>query len=393
VCSSDLYKKIVDSVTIAYNAGQPAGSATRMAEAQANLAAAEIELYRHTGEQDKLHTALQARVEFLTVKLRAVVLAHEAGTTLLGNVGEAEIQLLDALLEQKRAHEIDPKRVPKIVRMFPENGAKNVDPNISQVYLTFDIPMGNGRAWASNNADGTALDHDPDTSVFWTADKLTCVAPVKLLPNKRYVVYLNIRPFIGFASVDGVPSAGLTYSFETGSDPLDEERRKELAKDSFELPAAMKKGRPWSPGQATGEPDAWLFKTGGDYIQAWASLTPDGQEEWLELTWDEPLEAVGVDVYETYNPGALVRVIAYKDDVEVAKWEGIDPTPRDAPDGKGISKIRFDKLVSTAKIRLILDSANVPGWNEIDAVGLVDTSGTVHWATGATASSTYADVK
>jgi hypothetical protein len=120
--------------------------------------------------------------------------------------------------------------VPKIVKMFPENGAKNVDPNISQVYLTFDIPMGDGRAWASNNADGTALDHDEESGgVFWTADQLTCVAPVKLQPNKKYVVYLNIRPFIGFASVAGVPSEGLTYSFETGAGPLDAERRKELA--------------------------------------------------------------------------------------------------------------------------------------------------------------------
>ena len=287
--------------------------------------------------------------------------------------------------------EIDPTLVPKIVKMFPENGAKNVDPNISQVYLTFDLPMGDGRAWASNTADGTALDHDPDQNVFWTADQLTCVAPVKLQPNKRYVVYLNIRPFIGFASLAGVPSAGLTYSFETGPEPLDPERRKELAKNLFEQPDAVTKKKGWSPEQATGQPDAYRFKTGGDYPLAWASLTPDDQEEWLELTWDKPVEAVGVDVYETFNPGALVRVVAFNGDTEVAKWEGVDPTPRDVPNGKGISKIRFEKPVSVTKIRLYLDSANVPGWNEIDAVGLVDPSDAVHWATGAMASSTYAE--
>jgi len=277
---------------------------------------------------------------------------------------------------------------PRIIKMFPENGAKNVDPNISQVYLTFDIPMGGGRAWASNNADGTALDHDPDQTVFWTADRLTCVAPVKLQPNKKYVVYLNIRPFIGFASLAGVPSAGLTYSFETGPGPLDPERRKELAKDLFIQPPTK---RAWAPEQATGQPDAWLMKTGGDYEQAWASLTEDGQEEWLELTYDEPREAVGVDVYETFNPGALVRVIAYSADKEVARWEGVDPTPRDAPNGKGISKIRFEKPVTTNRVVLYLDSPKFPGWNEIDAVGLVDKTETVHWATGAKASSTYAD--
>jgi len=262
--------------------------------------------------------------------------------------------------------------------------------------VQFDLPMGSGRAWASNTADGTALAHDPDEPVFWTADQLTSVAPVKLQPNTRYVVYLNIRPFIGFASIYGTPAAGLTYSFTTGSGPIDAERRAELAVNLHERPPATEAKRPWGPEQATGPPDAYRIKVGGDYPLAWASLTPDGQQEWLTLTWDEPFEAVGVDVYQTYNPGALFRVVAYDPIVrsryrEVARWEGIDPTPRDAPNGKGISMIRFEKPVTTNRVTLYLDSPNVPGWNEIDAVGLVDTAGKVHWATGATASSTYAE--
>jgi hypothetical protein len=43
------------------------------------------------------------------------------------------------------------------------------------------------------------------------------------------------------------------------------------------------------------------------------------------------------------------------------------------------------------RIRIHLDSPAVAGWNEIDAVGLLDAEGTVHWAVQATASSTYAD--
>jgi hypothetical protein len=124
---------------------------------------------------------------------------------------------------------------PKIVKMFPENGAKNVDPNISQVYLTFDIPMGGGRAWAQRD-NNTALDIDEGNPVFWTADKLTCVAPVVLKPNKKYEILLNFKPFIGFASLAGVPSEGVFYTFETGAGPIDSKKREELAKNLFEKP-------------------------------------------------------------------------------------------------------------------------------------------------------------
>jgi len=40
--------------------------------------------------------------------------------------------------------------------------------------------------------------------------------------------------------------------------------------------------------------------------------------------------------------------------------------------------------------KIYVDSRGVPGWNEIDAVGLEDKDKQVIWATEATASSTYA---
>ena len=99
------HRKILESVIAHSEAGSPLGSYARLQGAQAGLAAAEIELYRHTGEQDKLRIALQARVDALTEKLRAVTSAYEAASGSAGpvDVCEAEIQLLDALLEQQRA--------------------------------------------------------------------------------------------------------------------------------------------------------------------------------------------------------------------------------------------------------------------------------------------------
>ncbi len=133
---------------------------------------------------------------------------------------------------QTKDEEPQPKAdsVPKIIKMFPENHAKDADPNISQVYLTFDRPMGGGMAWAQQNNE-TALDSDGKT--FWTEDRRTCVMPVHLKADKTYVALLNCKPFIGFRSEDGVASEYVFYTFTTGTGPVDEKKREELAKDLF----------------------------------------------------------------------------------------------------------------------------------------------------------------
>jgi hypothetical protein len=90
-------RKFTDAVTALYNAGAPSGAFVRLIDAHVDLAAAEIEFYRHTGEQNKLRIALKARVEALSDKLRAVTLRNEVTA-----VYEAEVQLLNALLEQNQ---------------------------------------------------------------------------------------------------------------------------------------------------------------------------------------------------------------------------------------------------------------------------------------------------
>ena len=93
---------IVRHVTAAAEMGSPSGRFTRLETVRAGLAAAEIELYRHTGDQEKLLAAHKARVEALTHKLQAVTNSYEAAYVTAVEVSEAEIQLLDALREQKR---------------------------------------------------------------------------------------------------------------------------------------------------------------------------------------------------------------------------------------------------------------------------------------------------
>jgi hypothetical protein len=144
--------------------------------------------------------------------------------------------------------------------------------------------------------------------------------------------------------------------------------------------------RAWGPEQATGEPDT---SGSGDIQTAWASASQDDQDEWLMLEYDEPVVPTAVLVYETFNPGALYRVTAFNlQGEEVELWKGADPTA--VGDDKGISEIPVKADFKTSRIKIYLASKNVPGWNEIDAVGVRDKDKKMHWAVAADASSTYA---
>jgi hypothetical protein len=133
--------------------------------------------------------------------------------------------------------------------------------------------------------------------------------------------------------------------------------------------ASSEYGNPhWSAMQATGPPNTMQD---GDHSTAWATRDTDGGPEWLELEYATPVQATRVRVRETYNPGAVVRIEGVSADGKVLTlWEGHDPT-RQSP---GWLVARFEPTqVPIKKIRIHLDTALVPGWNEIDAVELIGT--------------------
>jgi beta-lactamase regulating signal transducer with metallopeptidase domain len=175
-----------------------------------------------------------------------------------------------------------------------------------------------------------------------------------------------------------------------------------------------KKVAGWSAMQATGAPDV---PDAGDDKRAWASATPDGQPEWLELTYDPPVEAAAILVYESCNPGALLKAsvpgsLNLALDVQIGEpgqpkaakagsvsvgqpdviWQsGNDPAASQGSKGVAVLPLKpMNQPIHT--LRLEFDSPSIAGWNEVDAVGIVDaTTGKVHWATDATASSSFAD--
>jgi speckle-type POZ protein len=123
----------------------------------------------------------------------------------------------------------------------------------------------------------------------------------------------------------------------------------------------------WSAQHALGPPD--VFPEGGDRGGAWASRDADGGPEFLELAFGAPRRIRAVEIYETYNPGAVTRVTLVGD-AGLRKVLDQDAGKIDAPSYK--QRIDFECTDEAYdEVRVDLDSDAVPGWNEIDAVGIV----------------------
>nr|MBK7069762.1 hypothetical protein [Deltaproteobacteria bacterium] len=117
-------------------------------------------------------------------------------------------------------------------------------------------------------------------------------------------------------------------------------------------------------------PDVYLRH--GDIAGAWASSATDGGEEWIEVRFASPVAAVSVLWLETFNAGAVTRVDDVTDPAAPAVlWEGA-PT-RVA--GSVVAEVLLPARRTIGAVRLVLDSRAVPGWNEIDAIGLVAARG------------------
>ena len=143
--------------------------------------------------------------------------------------------------------------------------------------------------------------------------------------------------------------------------------------------------RSWGPEQIAGPPDTLMA---GDRPTAWASLEPDGGMEWLQADYADPVDVAQVRVLENDNPGAVVKITGYLENGgEVVLWQGNEP--RLPPPADQVFNVPGGYRVRS--VRVHLDTAKVPGWNEIDAVELIGRDGSRQWAAGASASSTYAN--
>jgi len=110
--------------------------------------------------------------------------------------------------------------VPKVVRCDPDNGAQNVSPAVTELRVTFSVPMGRGCSWCTAGDDDSDFPKGVEGKrYYWTKDKKTCVLPVALKPRMNYRLSLNSPGYINFQSEGGVPLEPVAYRFKTTDNP------------------------------------------------------------------------------------------------------------------------------------------------------------------------------
>ncbi len=121
--------------------------------------------------------------------------------------------------------------------------------------------------------------------------------------------------------------------------------------------------------QATGAPNVTRH---GDHARAWAPKLADGGEEWIELTFAQPVRATEVRVVQNFNPGAIMRIEVIDEAGTAAiVWTGPDKTVY-AKNEIGTLAAKFPVTEKPiARVKLVLDAKVVAGSNEIDAVQLL----------------------
>lgn len=124
----------------------------------------------------------------------------------------------------------------------------------------------------------------------------------------------------------------------------------------------------WSAKQALGAPN--VYPKHGDIQQAWASRTADEQDEWLELGYDVPRAVSAVEIYETYNPGAIGTVELITTSGQRIQLRGPTLERGTSPSNKLVLQTSCT-AEPIAAVRINVTSTGTQGWNEIDAVGLV----------------------
>ena len=111
-----------------------------------------------------------------------------------------------------------------------------------------------------------------------------------------------------------------------------------------------------------------VLPRGGESPNAWRPKRTD-KEEFIVVSFSNPLKAKQVAIAESENPGAVKEVYAY--DTDYNEYKLFDLTPRNLPIEARLLNLFFEETsYNIQAIKVVLDGEASPGYNSIDAIGI-----------------------
>ncbi len=115
--------------------------------------------------------------------------------------------------EVKTEMEIPDDLPPVVLSVEPKVGAKDVDPGLKEIRVTFSKKMTDKSwSWPTGKKYAAPKDNGP---IHFEPGRRTCVMPVKLEPGKTYVISVNSEKFRNFKDEDGHPALPYLLVFRT----------------------------------------------------------------------------------------------------------------------------------------------------------------------------------
>lgn len=127
-------------------------------------------------------------------------------------------------------------------------------------------------------------------------------------------------------------------------------------------------GKEFRAAQALGPPNAIL--PFGKSACAWSPYNADSNvEEWIKVAFETPQKSRQVLIVENFNQGCITQVIVYDDSgKELVILENGMKVVSDV--GKVLALAVPDTNILISAVKVVLNPARVPGYNQIDAIGL-----------------------
>ncbi len=127
--------------------------------------------------------------------------------------------------------------------------------------------------------------------------------------------------------------------------------------------------KPYGAQQVLGKPNK--LPAHGESPCAWRTATANNSKgEWIKVTFNKLISAQTIVIAESWNPGAVAKIKLYD---EAGKEYTVyhNPAPKPIPQKAQMLVLHIaPTLYKVAALRLELQTAAVPGLNQIDAIGI-----------------------